>query len=210
MKIRTSHQQKYIPVHKISLPQPLVSNLPAFHALTGCDTVSQFLGISKSSAWKVYQTNWFCLDGLGKEPLSEETLRGAEKFVCKLYSPATTIDSIDLLHHKLFLKGKKNPEYLPPSSNALYFHIRRAHYQTLIWLTSTTPTVSLPVPSEYGWQKDETSQTLQPTLMTKDAVPKQCVDIVFCHCKSCVTANCGCQSKGLRCTGSCSCSDRVR
>ena len=117
MKIRTSHQEKYIPVHKISLPQPLASNLPAFHALTGCDTVSQFLGISKSSAWKVYQTNWFYLDGLGKEPLSEDTLRDVEKFVCKLYSPATTVDSIDQYTISYSSKEKKRVQSicrLPP------------------------------------------------------------------------------------------------
>jgi hypothetical protein len=106
-------------------------------------------------------------------------------FVCKLYVASTSISCTDELRYKLFMKGKKDPEHLPPSSNALSYHIRRAHYQAQIWLNSLVPVASLPSPVDYGWYHDDTSKILLPTLMTNDAVPKQCVELVYCGCKSC-------------------------
>ena len=49
MQTGKSKEKKYIPIHDIQLPQSVSHNLPAFHALTGCDTVSQFHGISKKN-----------------------------------------------------------------------------------------------------------------------------------------------------------------
>ena len=48
-------KKRYIPVHAVAnqLSPDLRDNIMAFHSLTGCDTTSQFYGISKASAWEV-------------------------------------------------------------------------------------------------------------------------------------------------------------
>ena len=54
--IRRSY--RYIPVHLIAqdLGLPKAMALPAFHALTGCDTTSAFFGKGKKTAWSVWQS----------------------------------------------------------------------------------------------------------------------------------------------------------
>ena len=49
----TATQRRYVAVHNININPVLRSNLPAFHAVSGCDTVSQFCGVRKATAWKV-------------------------------------------------------------------------------------------------------------------------------------------------------------
>ena len=58
MKAGTSKQKKYFPIHeirqKLSFPESVYSALLAFHAITGCDTVSYFSGHTKKTAWSVF------------------------------------------------------------------------------------------------------------------------------------------------------------
>ena len=58
MKAGTPKQKKYFPIHeirqKLSFPESVYSALLAFHAITGCDTVSYFSGHTKKTAWSVF------------------------------------------------------------------------------------------------------------------------------------------------------------
>ena len=45
--IRDTESSKVVPVHEMKWDAALQSALPAFHAVTGCDTVSQFAGHGK-------------------------------------------------------------------------------------------------------------------------------------------------------------------
>jgi hypothetical protein len=53
-KTGTAKKTRLIKVHAITVPPRVRTNLPAFHAITGCDTVSQFYGIGKRSAWRYF------------------------------------------------------------------------------------------------------------------------------------------------------------
>ncbi|KAF5282317.1 hypothetical protein FQR65_LT14371 [Abscondita terminalis] len=55
MKTGREENIGFIAVHEITLNSALLNNLPAFYAITGCDSTSQFTGIEKN-AWKVYLT----------------------------------------------------------------------------------------------------------------------------------------------------------
>ena len=57
MKAGTSKDPKYFPVHDIHklLSDDQVDTLLAFHALTGCDSVSQFSGHGKKTTWQVFK-----------------------------------------------------------------------------------------------------------------------------------------------------------
>ena len=56
----------YIPVHKISLPEEKRKSLLAFHTITGCDTTSQFAGIGKQSALKIFDSSSELIEHLGE------------------------------------------------------------------------------------------------------------------------------------------------
>ena len=68
----TKKDPKYVPIHEIKLDAALRSVLPGFLAVTGCDTVSQFAGIGKVPAWKVFENNSQLLAGLGWGQLTTE------------------------------------------------------------------------------------------------------------------------------------------
>ena len=63
-------------VHEIKLDDELRSVLPAFRALTDCDTVSQFAEHVKVIAWKAFEDNSQLLIGLGCGELTHDTLKG--------------------------------------------------------------------------------------------------------------------------------------
>ena len=65
---RTLNASKYFPVdHEIRmlLSIDLVDTLLAFHAITGCDSVSQFSGHGKKTAWVVFKQHHTDPIGLG-------------------------------------------------------------------------------------------------------------------------------------------------
>ena len=88
-------------------------------------------------------------------------------------------DSIDKVRLKLFLKNKKT-DALPPTRDALYLHIKRAHYQSLIWKRTYFPRPILPEPTNYG--REMTDVGLKPILMNKDGIPESALKFTSCNC----------------------------
>ena len=201
----TKKDPKYVPVHEIKLNDELRSVLSAFHALTGCDTVSQFAGHGKVTAWKAFEDNSQLLTGLGCGEFTNDTLERVEMFVCKIYDPSTDKTKIDQMRVTLFNKGKY-PESLPPTSDALRLHMGRAHYQANIWLNATVPSPERRDPESYGWERDPYSTQLKPKLLLLEPVPKVCTELLQCSCKACATRRCKCRANNLKCLPSCGCS----
>lgn len=55
MPASTAKDPKSIPFHTISQPNPLINeNLLAYHAVTGCDAISQFTGKAKRTTWRTF------------------------------------------------------------------------------------------------------------------------------------------------------------
>ena len=130
----TVKRKKYIPLHRIPLPDEKRCSLLAFHAITGCDTVSQFAGIGKQSAWKTFHS---CSRELHQRlgdnsPVDEKVLSDAEAFVCKMYSKSTDEVLINKERSAAFRKAKKSLDSLPPTKHALHLYIKRANYQTMV------------------------------------------------------------------------------
>ena len=75
MKAGTSNAPKYFPVHEIRMLPYMeqVDTLLAFHAITGNDSVSQFSGHGKKTAWVVFKQHYTDLVGLGKGSSSHWT-----------------------------------------------------------------------------------------------------------------------------------------
>ncbi|KAJ8368254.1 hypothetical protein SKAU_G00082820 [Synaphobranchus kaupii] len=130
---------RYIPAHAIaqSLGPSKTMALPAFHALTGCDTTSAFFGKGKKTAWSVWQS-------LPELTLPLQLLSGPsptiemiqihtpvlQRFVLKLYGISeddnTTVDAARL---SLFFHKGRDFDHMPPSSDALHQHLLRVAYQ---------------------------------------------------------------------------------
>ena len=208
MKAGTSRSPKYIPVHEIrqalSLTPTAIDSLLAFHAITGCDTVSFLVGHSKKSAWKVFISDGHLLKDLGRGELTEEVVRDAEKFVCKVYN-VSEVNSCNEARVVLFCKCKTQDE-LPPTTDALHFHIQRAHYQSMIWRQASEPNPPLPSPTTMGWRME--NGQLVPILTSLAPIPDACQEIVSCGCtKGCISQRCTCKKSKLMCSGACRCSN---
>ena len=89
---KTADQRRFIPVHNISesLGSLFCLVLPAIHALTGCDSISELFGIGRKSVLKMIQDM-----GIGEfADLSElygndeqGALRAGRKLIASLYDP---------------------------------------------------------------------------------------------------------------------------
>ena len=85
MKAGTSVTQRYIAVHKIEVSGNVRCGILAFHAITGCDSISQFREKSKKMAWKIFCEVPHLLAELGgTHSPTVQTFSAAEEFVCRL------------------------------------------------------------------------------------------------------------------------------
>ena len=202
MKSGISKKRRYIPIDAVfnKLPCGSASSLVAFHALTGCDTSSYIANHTKRSSWKIFKEHHGLLNNLGIGELSDDTMQSSETFVCIIYN-VHRIDSIDAARHLLFSMTGKS-EAMATTSDALRFHLKRVHYQSMIWRNAHCPTPELPAPSEIGWRLVDSE--LQPVRMTLSPIPDSCLEMVAYSCrKQCKTRRCKCQKSGLRCTSMC-------
>ena len=206
MRAGTSKNRKFIPIHQITLPEPVIRSIIGFHALTGCDSTSQFAGKGKKTAWKVFveKDNASLLKDLGEDSasLGEDKVKAIEKFICHMYS-YEKCESVNQVRLKIFVKGKSSLNGLPPTQDALHKHIARAHYQSLVWRQSLVASQKLPSPTITGWK--EVNGELVPDLLSLDPMPSVCEQLVTCSCKTGCTLRCGCAGKKLLCTSGCEC-----
>ena len=94
---------------------------------------------------------------------------------------------------------------LPPKTDSLQLHIKRANYQVMVWKRSLQASQQLPTPVGNGWEMDD--GCLRPLLMAKDAAPKGLAELTVCRClkTACKTNSCICRVNELSCTESCGC-----
>jgi len=76
----------HIPVYRIPLSEEKRKSLLAFHAITGCNATSQFCGVGKASAWKVFEDAPDLLKHLGEESqIGADVLAKAEAILYAEY-----------------------------------------------------------------------------------------------------------------------------
>ena len=199
---------RFVPVHDVwqNLSNRVLKALPAFHALTSCDTTSALSEIGKKKPWNMFirsAVHQESLTILGQQPeVDAETAKKCEAFICNLYpsykkSPKTA----DELRDIIFCQKKPNSEALPPTSDSLRQHINRANYQTHIWRKSLDALLELP---SRGWQKED--DELTPKLISKDPAPTSLLELTTCTWKKTeCSSNCSCTNVGVLCTEACTC-----
>ena len=132
MNAGTSKKPRCIPVHIIrdSMSPNHLRNILGYHAITGCDSTSNFFGHGKLSTWQRYKSDPSILDSFTDN--REEAFVDAERFVIKIYNPTSSLFSINELRLEMFHRIS-NPEKLPPTQDALLLHSKRCQHQMTIW-----------------------------------------------------------------------------
>ena len=138
------------------LGEEVCSALPGVHAVTGCDSVSTFVGIGKRSAFEIILKSpgaRSAMAGLGQsfQSIPQEVLDGVEQFVCTLYK-APQCTSINQARYELFCTKSLQSNQLPPCQDALRKHIARANYQAAVWRCSLSAAPEVPEPQGNGKQ----------------------------------------------------------
>ena len=117
------------------------SFLLRFHAFTGCDTTSKFLGKTKLSCWRTFiKVAPHILEAfkqLGNlETYNEAIIHGLEAYVFQLYNTKST-EEYCKLRWQLYSQTQ-DASRLPPTSAALKFKIMRSHLVCAVWKQSHT------------------------------------------------------------------------
>ena len=90
------------------------------------------------------------------EEIPEQAMTLIERFVVLLYSRTSSQTTVNEAGQELISKGNRTLENIPPTQAALLQHTRRAVYQAgHIWGNALVPKLTLPSPSDWGWEKDE-------------------------------------------------------
>ena len=162
------NKRRFIDVKKIqkSLGASVCQALPAFHAFTGCDSVSAFVRKGKRGPFKILSKSYDyqkSFTNLGETlTLSDKTSKTIEKFVCALYGKEgeTSVNSARFslftarygTRDRLSLDTGIDISLLPPCKTSLQLHILRANYQAYIWKHAHVPDIELPSPTNQGWK----------------------------------------------------------
>ena len=158
--------------------------LSSLHALTGCDTVSSFVGKDKKKALELVKEDQVAretVQNLGETiPLGEHDIIKLEKVVCNLYNEHQC-DRVDELRYKMFCKGKNVHSYQPPPTRAsLENHLKRANYQACIWKCALDPQSPDTGPENQGWQLRDSQLEIVWTVLAP--APEAVMASVCCGC----------------------------
>ena len=185
--------------------------LPMFHGFTGCDTVSSSNNIGKKTAWDVWQMFpdiSAAFRSLSAVPTHISSCDRAlvERYVVLLYDKTSNLCDVNSAWGHLFAKVGRQIDNIPPTSEALLQHTKRAVYQGgHIWGQAEVTEPVLPNPGDWGWQF--INKTWQPVWSALDEASKTCRELLKCTCKKgCKSLRCRCAKAGLKCTALCKCS----
>lgn len=201
---------RYLAAHQMarSLGPEKAFALPMFHALTGCDTTSSFVGHGKKTAWAAWKalpdlTNALLTLACAPKEISKPTMQVIEKFVIRLYDRNSVATEINQARQQLLVK-KSSVELIPPTLAALEQHVRRAAYQGgHVWGQVLLPNPTLPSPTDWGWVKS--NGLFEPYWTTLPTASDSCRELISCGCKMGCVKNCRCKKASLTCTALCAC-----
>jgi hypothetical protein len=208
----TGKDFRYIAAHSIANAIGVDKSrcLPVFHSMTGCDTVSSFSGIGKKKAWDV----WLAFEELtltflklSTPPFNLTTADRAvlERFCVLLYDRSSNCLDVNSARRHHFAKTGRQIDHIPPTSEALLQHCKRAVYQGgHVWGQAHMAAPTLPDPSEWGWQFVD--KKWQPFWTSFPQASSMCRELLKCACKKgCRSKRCKCLKAGLICTALCNC-----
>ena len=136
MVFGTGINLRYIPAHSIasSLGPERSKALAAFHAFTGCDTVSCFAGRGKKTAMEAWKacpevTSAFVSLSSPLVQINDGIMEQLERSVILMYDQTSDKKKVKDARKTLFSKKGKSLELIPPTLAALYEHTKRTALQ---------------------------------------------------------------------------------
>ena len=205
----TGKSFRYLAAHEIAagLGPEKACALPVFHALTGCDTVSSFVGHGKKTAWAVWAVFpklTHALLKLSSAPteIPQEVMATIERFVILLYDRTSTCTEINTARRKLFAK-RHSVESIPPTKATLEEHVKRAVLQGgHVWGQVLVLKPELPSPCKWGWSKTSEGD-YEPFWTCLPDAGQSSYELVSCKCKKGCVGHCKCKKAQLQCTALC-------
>ncbi len=190
----------------------VVLHLLFVHAWSGCDTTSATLGHGKTNLLKKIKESEELkqISVLMSDPyMTAEQIGKAGIRVFVIMCGGKKSDSLNSLRYAKFMemvtssKSSLDPQKLPPTERAAYFHSLRVHLQVILWRKLTNNDLD---PQQWGWKLDGT--VLVPIMTDLAAAPESLLKFVRCKCKltsrsPCGTNLCSCRKNGLKCVTAC-------
>ena len=207
----TGKSFRFLVVHEMAqaLGPDKCRGLPAFHAFTGCDTVSSFGGRSKNTAWETWKvcgevTATFSALGATPTPsIVDDSLDTLEPFVVLLCDRTSNDEHVNDARKQLFSlhpEGSSN-RYSPANSRSP--QTRTAYQADYCWGQMMVAAAELPSPSEWGWMKSDTGWDVCWTTLPEST--KTCRQLLRCGCKKGCRGQCKYMKAVLQCTVLCHC-----
>jgi hypothetical protein len=198
------NRRRYIAAHKVAenLGEQKSVALRAFHAFTGCDTVSSFSLIGKTRAWNGWLkfdevTEAFAYIALPQNNLNAKVFELLERYVVLLYDNECVGLSLSQTRKVLFTSKSRSLEHMPPTFAALQQHILRAAFQSgHLWGQALKSNPVVPNVQEWGWCKNQQGE-LVPNWSNLPPVSDVCRELVKCGCRSGCSFRCSCRTAGL-------------
>ena len=205
------NRTRIIDIAKVSsaLGTNVCSALIGIHTFSGCNSTSAFHGKGKQKTFSVACEKEYltAFTELGSSfTLDQSTFDGLSRYVCHLYGQPSARSVNDARYRAFCMASSALPELsMPPTSDALYQHCKRANYQAAIMRHSLQAVMCAPTPVGNGWHVEDGELTV--TWMTRNPAPDSVLQVVHCGCKlgKCETGRCSCLSAKLSCTDLCLC-----
>lgn len=192
----------------VQIHQSIIPDLPAAHALSGCDTVATYFGIGKGTVLKNLIAAPNSLSQLGcLNAQLADVIDQSTQFIGACYGNRIKEKTMSDIRYRIWATKFGNGtttapkiQTLPPSTEAFVENVKRAHLQTCIWRAATSFDPPPIDPREYGYVRDEPSKTLLPTTVP-DGVTLAPGDITTLSATNpCRTMRCSCSRSKLPCT----------
>ena len=190
----------------------IVSNLLFIHSWSGCDTTCATFGHGKAKMLKKLQgsqeVQQISLVLSDPQMTAEEIGKAGIRAFVMMYGGKKN-DSLNCLRYAKFMemitssKSSLDPQKLPPTERAAYYHSLRVHLQVILWRDLANSDLD---PEQWGWKLDGT--VLVPVMTDQAAAPENLLKFVRCKCKltsknPCGTNTCSCRKNGLKCVTAC-------
>ena len=99
---------------------------------------------------------------------------------------------------------------LPPTHETFSENVKRAHFQSAVWLSAMTLNLPNLDPTKYGWEQDKINEVLCLIGIPAgvSAAPPEVLKLIKCTCsstKSCSTRRCSCVAANVARSLMCSC-----
>ena len=190
----------------------VTSNLLFIHAWSGCDTTSATYGHGKTSLLKKIGNSKIFQDLSqvisNPEATIDQVGAAGRKLYVLLYGgkESDTLNSLRYAKYMQMVSTSKTtiePQKLPPTENAAYFHALRVHLQVILWQKLSHNCLDA---TQWGWKVADNQLT--PIFTDLDAAPEGLLNFVRCKCKlttanPCGSNSCSCRKHGLKCVAAC-------